>query len=133
MILVKNHRRGPVVLILPGKEAVSMDTDHMERLTRVEERSKSNTHRLDKLEPVISEIHTMSETMVQLIGEVKHTNDAVDALNEKVGRMDERVDEMERAPADDMRKYRQTAVTAVISAVAGAAATGLIILMAQFI
>lgn len=110
-----------------------MDTDHMERLTRVEERSKSNTHRLDKLEPVISEIHTMSETMVQLIGEVKHTNDAVDALNEKVGRMDERVDEMERAPADDMRKYRQTAVTAVISAVAGAAATGLIILMAQFI
>lgn len=110
-----------------------MDTDHTERLTRVEERSKSNTHRLDRLEPVIGEIHTMSETMVQLIGEVKHTNDAVDTLNEKVGRMDERVDCMERAPADDMRKYRQTAVTSVISAVAGAAATGLIILAAQFI
>ena len=42
------------------------------RLTRVEARAKSNTHRIDKLEPIVEEIHTMSETMVQLVEEVKH-------------------------------------------------------------
>ena len=36
----------------------------LECLTKTEERSKSNTHRLDKLEPIVNEIHTMSNTMV---------------------------------------------------------------------
>ena len=67
----------------------------LERLTITEERSKSNTHRLDKLEPLVNEIHTMSNTMVQLVEEVKHTNETVSSLDEKLERMDSRVDLME--------------------------------------
>ncbi len=110
-----------------------MEHEYLERLAKVEERAKSNTHRLDKLEPIINEIHTMSNTMIQLVGEVKHTNETVNALDEKVGRIDERVDEMERAPVEDVRAYKKTAVTAVISTIAGALATGLIIFITQFI
>ena len=98
-----------------------IDIEH--RLTDVENRSKSNTHRLDKLEPIVDEIHTMSNTMVQLVQEVKHTNETVNNLDAKVDRMDSRVDDMERAPADDAKKYRTTAITAIISTVAGAFAT----------
>ncbi len=101
------------------------------RITEVEQRSKSNTHRIDKLEPIVNEIHTMSKTMVELVGEVKHTNENVCALDEKIDRMDSRVDEMERAPAEDAKKYKSTAITAIISTVAGAMATGLIFLIAQ--
>lgn len=101
------------------------------RITEVEQRSKSNTHRIDKLEPIVNEIHTMSKTMVELVGEVKHTNENVCALDEKIDRMDSRVDEMERAPAEDVKKYKSTAITAIISTVAGAMATGLIFLIAQ--
>lgn len=108
-----------------------VDIEH--RITEVEQRAKSNTHRLDKLEPVVNEIHTMSNTMVQLVQEVKHTNEAVCSLDEKVERMDSRVDVMERAPADEAKKYKNTAVTAIISTVAGALATGLIMLIAQYI
>ena len=43
----------------------------LERLTITEERSKSNTHRLDKLEPLVNEIHTMSNKMVLIVEEVK--------------------------------------------------------------
>ena len=103
------------------------------RLTEVTDRAKSNTHRIDKLEPIIDEIHTMSKTMVQLVEEVKHTNKTVCALDAKVDRMDGRVDAMERAPAEDAKKYRTTAITAIISTVAGALATGIIMLIAQFI
>ncbi len=103
------------------------------RITEVEQRAKSNSHRLNKLEPVVEEIHTMSNTMVQLVQEVKHTNEAVNSLDEKVDRMDSRVDDMERAPAEDAKKYKTTAITAIISTVAGAFATGLIVMIAHFI
>ena len=103
------------------------------RLTEVTERSKSNTHRLDKLEPIVEEIHTMSQTMVKLVEEVKHTNDTVCALDAKVDRMDSRVDDMEKAPAKDAKTYKTTAITAIISTIAGAFATGIIVMIAQFI
>lgn len=103
------------------------------RLTKVEERAKSNTHRIDKLEPIVSEIHTMSETMVQLVEEVKHTNDNVCTLDKKIDSMDARVDIMERAPVEDVKKYKTTAVTAIISTIFGAFATGLIMMIAQYI
>lgn len=109
------------------------DFELLERLTKAEERTKNNTQRLDKLEPIVNEIHTMSNTMVQLVEEIKHTNEAVSSLDEKVERMDSRVDVMERSPADDMRAYRRTAVTAMISTIAGALATGLLVWMANYI
>ena len=108
-----------------------IDIEH--RLTDVENRSKSNTHRLDKLEPIVDEIHNMSNTMVQLVQEVKHTNETVNNLDAKVDRMDSRVDDMERAPAEDAKKYKSTAITAIISTIAGAFATGIIVMIAQFI
>ncbi len=103
------------------------------RLTKAEERAKSNTHRLDKLEPIVGEIHTMSKTMVQLVEEVKNTNENVCSLDKKIDSMDARVDEMERAPAEDVKKYKTTAVTAIISTISGAFATGLIMMIAQYI
>ena len=103
------------------------------RLTKVEERAKSNTHRIDKLEPIVSEIHTMSETMVQLVEEVKHTNENVCTLDKKIDSMDARVDEMERAPAENVKKYKSVAATAIVSTISGAFATGLIMMIAQYI
>lgn len=47
--------------------------------------------------------------------------------------MDARVDIMERAPAEDVKKYKTTAVTAIISTISGAFATGLIMMIAQCI
>ena len=101
------------------------------RLTKVEERAKSNTHQIEDLKPIVNEIHTMSQTMVELVEEVKHTNENVCTLDEKIDSMDARVDEMERAPAVSFKKYKMTAVTSIISTVAGALATGLIFLIAQ--
>ena len=88
------------------------ETEMEHRLTEVESRSKSNTHRIDKLERVTEEIHTMSTTMIQLVEEVKHTNETVSSLNQKVEKMDSRVDDMERAPG---RTLFNTAVGAIIT------------------
>lgn len=108
-----------------------MENEYLERITKVEERSKSNTHRINKLEAIVDEIHTLSKTMVKLVEIVRCTNETVDSLGEKLERMDGRVDMMERIPAEDMKKYKNTAVTAIISTLAGALASGLIFLIAQ--
>lgn len=105
-----------------------LENEH--RITAIEQRAELNTHRLDKLEPLIDEIHTLSKTMIQLVEEIKHTNAAVDSLDQKVDRMDGRLDEMERAPADDAKVYKRTAA---ISTIAGAFATGLIFFISQLL
>ncbi len=64
------------------------ELEYEHRITEVEQRAKSNTHRLDKLEPIINEIHTISKTLVQLVEEVRHTNETVQDLDEKVERLD---------------------------------------------
>lgn len=82
------------------------------RLTEIEQRSKSNSHRLDKLEPIISEIHTMSKTMVQLVGEVKHTNENVSEIKDKVG-------VLESKPSARMEQIKTAIITAIASALIG--------------
>lgn len=107
-----------------GMPMNELDIEH--RLTEMEQRTKSNTHRLDKLEPIVDEIHTMSNTMVQLVQEVKHTNEAVVSLDKKVERMDSRVDEMEKAPAKRLNNTKESVWNNVIGAIVGFLIAGII-------
>lgn len=102
------------------------DVEIEHRLTEVEQRSKSNVHRLDKLEPIVNEIHIMSNTLVEMMQEVKHTNEAVDSLNVKVDRMDSRVDEMEKAPAKEYSAIKKSAREKIASGIIGFVLAGLL-------
>ena len=93
------------------------------RLTEVEQRTKSNTKRIDKLEKVTDAIHEMSNTMVHLVEQSKNTNENVQELKEKV-------DAIEKEPADNFKALKRTIWTSIITAVLGAilgALIGLII------
>ena len=103
-----------------------MEPEYIEKLTRVEERSKSNSHRLDKLEPIVDEIHTMSKAIVQLSETVKHTNETVTSLDEKIDKMDSAVDQMKAEPAENYKLAKRTMITSVVSAIFGAATVGFI-------
>lgn len=103
-----------------------MDLEHERRLTEVEQRAKSNSHRLEKLEPIVEEIHTMTNTMVQLVQEVKHTNEAVDNLGEKVDRIDGRVDEMEKSPAKKWNNAKSKILDTALGVFAGFLIAGLL-------
>jgi len=105
----------------------------VERLVKTEERTKSNTHRLDKLESLVNEIHTMTNTMVQLVEEVKHINETVRSLDDRMEQMDGRIDVMEHEPLNDLNMYKRTAITAIISTVAGALATGIVVVISNFV
>lgn len=101
------------------------ETEMEHRLTEVEARAKSNSHRIDKLEKVTEEIHTMSTTMIQLVEEVKHTNETVSSLDQKVEKMDGRVDDMERAPGKEWSNAKRTVFNTILGAAVGFLAAGL--------
>lgn len=100
-----------------------LDIEH--RLTEVEQRAKSNTHRLEELAPVVKEIHIMSNTMIKLVEEVKHTNETVSNLDKKVEKMDSRVDEMENAPGKEWSDVKKTVFNTILGAVVGFLIAGL--------
>lgn len=87
-----------------------VDIEH--RLTQNEQRAKSNTHRIDKLEPIVNEIHTMSETMVRLVSEVQHTNENVSEIKEKV-------EVLESKPSARMEQIKTAIIAAIASAIIG--------------
>lgn len=101
-----------------------MDLEHENRLTKVEERSKSNTHRLDKLEPIVNEIHTMSETLVEMASEMKHTNRNVEEIKDKV-------DSLEQEPARRWKDSTKALFNAFLGVIGAAAAGGALYLISN--
>lgn len=101
-----------------------IETEFIERLAKVEERSKSNTHQINDLKPVVDEIHTMSKTMVELIGEVKHTNENVSELKDKV-------ETLEKEPGKQWSATKKTFFTSITSSIGTAVAAGILYLISR--
>ena len=58
-----------------------MDLEHEQRLTAVEERSKSNSHRLDKVEASTAAINRLATSMEVLANKQEQVADTVDRLD----------------------------------------------------
>ena len=69
-----------------------MDLEHERRLTEVEERSKSNSHRLDKLEESTEAINRLATSM-EVMAERQ------EQVVETVGKLDSKVTLLEEKPA----------------------------------
>lgn len=84
-----------------------MDNEHERRLTEVEERSKSNTHRLDKVEKqqsefveLVSSVKVLAEREQNVENDVKEIKNDVKTLTGKPGqRWDSLVDKIIAAVA----------------------------------
>ena len=61
-----------------------MDLEHEQRLTAVEERSKSNSHRLSKLEESNEVISRLATSMEVMASKQEQVADTVDKLDGKV-------------------------------------------------
>lgn len=61
-----------------------MDLDHERRLTEVEQRNKSNSHRLDKLEESTEALGRLAASMEVMAANQKHMAASVDRLEGKV-------------------------------------------------
>lgn len=65
-----------------------MDLEHEKRLTAVEERAKSNSHRLDELEDTATAINRLAASMEVMTVKQGQVADNVEKLNVKVTAME---------------------------------------------
>jgi len=61
-----------------------MDLEHERRLTQVEQRSKSNTHRLERLEATTEAINRLTASMEVMVSKQEQVVQTVDKLDGKV-------------------------------------------------
>ena len=61
-----------------------MDLEHERRLTQVEQRSKSNTHRLEKLEESTEAINRLATSMEVMVNKQEQVAETVEKLDGKV-------------------------------------------------
>ena len=69
------------------------------RLTSLEQRCKSNGHRLEQLEKQQEAIHSLAVSIQVMASEQKHQTEAINTVREDVSRLDGKVDALEMRPA----------------------------------
>lgn len=89
-----------------------MDLEHEKRLTVVEDRSKSNTKRLDKLEETTKAINRLATSMEVMV--VKQEEVAA-----TVGKLDKKVTDLETKPARRWDALVEKVIMVVAAAVVG--------------
>ena len=89
-----------------------MDLEHECRLTAVEERSKSNTHRITKLEESTEAINRLATSMEVMAERQERVVDSVDKLDHKVTAL-------EQKPAERWNGIVEKLIWAAIAAVLG--------------
>ena len=59
-------------------------------LIETDQRCKSNTHRLDKLEDLADAIHIQGENIARMVTELSHTNKNLEDLSARVGSLEKK-------------------------------------------
>lgn len=115
------------------KENPMTDEEIVKKLTETEARSKSNTHRLDKIEESNGELtktmNRMATAVEVLATEQRHSAEAQKTATEKIDKIDEKVSNIELAPAHSAKKIKEEIVKAIVTALIGAVIGALLCLI----
>ncbi len=88
------------------------DTEIVERLTAVEQRSKSNSHRLETLEKHTDALNTLATSVAVMAERVETTGDKVDSLCTDV-------QELKSEPGKRWKSVVEKVIYIVVAAVVG--------------
>lgn len=91
-----------------------MDLEHEKRLADVENRSKSNSRRLDKLEENTEAINKLA-TSVQVMATKQ------EGMSETLDRLDAKVEHIETKPAKRWEAITEKVILMIVAALVGAA------------
>lgn len=84
-----------------------MNKEEIERLVEIEQRSKSNTKRIDTLEERVEDIHSLTLSVREMATEVK-------IMRQDMNKMDSRVITLEQRPSKKLDQIWGYIVAAVI-------------------
>lgn len=89
-----------------------LSIDYVKKLVEVEARSKSNTHRIDKLEELTNTIQSLAITMNNTVNEIKF-------MRADVTNLDDRLGKIENEPIKRYNKYKDVIITSMLTSLVG--------------
>lgn len=89
------------------------------KLAEVEQRSKSNTKRIDKIDKQIEEMHELMKTVASLTTEIKYMREE---FNEGLSR----ITRLEQKPVENYNKIVMYIITTILGALLGVLIKGVI-------
>lgn len=89
-----------------------LSIDYVKKLVEVEARSKSNTHRIDKLEELTNTIQSLAITMNNTVNEIKFMRADVTSLDDRLGKI-------ENEPINKFNKYKDVIITSILTTLVG--------------
>lgn len=89
------------------------EAELIQKLTSLEDRTKSNTHRIDTLDKKVEDIHELATSVKLLASETK-------AMREDVNDMNSRIKQLEDKPSKNWDKIITTVIGTIVGAIAGA-------------
>lgn len=95
------------------------DIEVVEKLTEVDSRAKSNTHRLDKLEAQSNAIHNLATSVSVMAEGQKHQGETIDRVASQVQNLDSKLDVLEKIPAQRWDTLAKASLAAVASGLVG--------------
>lgn len=81
-----------------------MEEKYIERLVEVEQRSKSNTKRIDGIEAEVADNREMTIAVKEIANEMKH-------MREDMNNINSRLEQIEQKPAKNWEKIQQVIIT----------------------
>ena len=99
------------------------------RLTRVEERSKSNTHRLDDVEGKVDTLQRLTTAVEVMATEQRHQTETMAEIKEDVTALGTKVDAIEKKPGKRWDGMVDKFLYGLVGVLAGALGAGLLYLL----
>lgn len=93
------------------------DEELEHRLTDVESRSKSNTHRLDDLERLTDAVNGMNTNIKLTIQQLENTNKNLEIVTDQNKKQDDRLTALEKSPGAFGNKLWWAVIAALISGI----------------
>lgn len=87
------------------------------RFAAIEQRCKSNSHRLELVEKQQEAIHSLAASLQVMAAEQKHQTQTINTVREDVSRLDVKVDALEMKPAKRWESLVEKLVWGVVGAV----------------
>ena len=87
------------------------------KVAALEQRCKSNSHRIENMEKDHEALHTMAAAMEVMANEQKHQTEALTGVKEDVGRLESKVDVLEAKPGKKWESFKDKIFWGVAGAV----------------
>jgi len=97
-----------------------MNNDEMvTKITEVEQRSKSNTKRIDKLEETNEALTNLTTSVRELVIKQNYTKESIDKLDKRVSGIGTRIDNIEQKPAKRWDSIVEKIILTIIALLIG--------------